>query len=408
MSEKHDSYLSTATLLIMATATGLCAGANYFNQPLLSSMASALNISEGLAASTVTLSQVAYAFGLLFLVPLGDKLEQRGLAVGLMLLAAAGLAISGWGGSFSLLIVGTLITGVFSVAAQTLVPMAANLSDPLRSGRAVGLVMSGLLAGILLARTAAGLLSELGGWETVYQVSAVLMVLLAAILLRALPQARNPAPKSYAATLRSLLKLAAEHPRLRSRSLLGGLVFGSVSALFSTMALLLSAPPFGLSDSQIGLIGLIGVAGVITASLAGRLSDRGLGQSVSLTAIGLLLLGWAGLYLGSEHLLSFLLALLVLDVALPAVHISNQSVIYQLAPQARARVNAVYMTCYFTGASSGSALGVSAWSHAGWTGTCAVGVGFGLAALAVLAWDHQLKRADSAQQADQQCHPQPQ
>jgi len=408
MSEKHDSYLSTATLLIMATATGLCAGANYFNQPLLSSMASALNISEGLAASTVTLSQVAYAFGLLFLVPLGDKLEQRGLAVGLMLLAAAGLAISGWGGSFSLLIVGTLITGVFSVAAQTLVPMAANLSDPLRSGRAVGLVMSGLLAGILLARTAAGLLSELGGWETVYQVSAVLMVLLAAILLRALPQARNPAPKSYAATLRSLLKLAAEHPRLRSRSLLGGLVFGSVSALFSTMALLLSAPPFGLGDSQIGLIGLIGVAGVITASLAGRLSDRGLGQAVSLTAIGLLLLGWAGLYLGSEHLLSFLLALLVLDVALPAVHISNQSVIYQLAPQARARVNAVYMTCYFTGASSGSALGVSAWSHAGWAGTCAVGVGFGLAALAVLAWDQSLKRADSAQQADQQCHPQPQ
>ena len=151
MKPNPQNYLSTATLLMMATATGLCAGANYFNQPLLSSMASALNISEGLAAATVTLSQVAYAFGLLLLVPLGDKLEQRALAVGLMLLAANGLAISGWGGSFTALIVGTLITGVFSVAAQTLVPMAANLSDPLRSGRAVGLVMSGLVFGSVSA-----------------------------------------------------------------------------------------------------------------------------------------------------------------------------------------------------------------------------------------------------------------
>ena len=147
----HSSYLTTGTLLLMAIATGLCAGANYFNQPLLNSIALSLGVSEGLAATTVTLSQVAYAVGLLFLVPLGDKLEQRGLAVGLMLIAAAGLLISGYAYNFSMLLLGTLITGLFSVAAQTLVPMAANLSDPQRSGRAVGLVMSGLLAGILLA-----------------------------------------------------------------------------------------------------------------------------------------------------------------------------------------------------------------------------------------------------------------
>lgn len=386
-------YLSTGVLLMMAVATGLCAGANYFNQPLLNSIALALGVSEGLAALTVTLSQVSYAVGLLFLVPLGDKLEQRGLAVSLMLIAALGLLISGYAQNFNMLLIGTLVTGFFSVAAQILVPMAANLSDPARSGRAVGLVMSGLLAGILLARTAAGLLSEVDGWSTVYRLTAVLMLLLAGALWVVLPRARNAQPASYAATLGSLLQLLIAHPRLRTRAALGGLVFGSVSVLFSTMALLLSGPAHQLSDSQIGLIGLLGIAGVITANMAGRLADRGRGQRVSAGALVLLLLGWLGLYLGAGNLYWFLLALLLLDIALPAVHISNQSVIYQLAPQARARVNAVYMTAYFVGAASGSALAALAWSHGGWATTCVVGVLFaGLAGL-VLLYDQHILRA---------------
>ncbi|PAU85917.1 MFS transporter [Pseudomonas sp. WN033] len=385
-------YLSTGVLLMMAVATGLCAGANYFNQPLLNSIALALGVSEGLAALTVTLSQVSYAVGLLFLVPLGDKLEQRGLAVSLMLIAALGLLISGYAQNFNMLLIGTLVTGFFSVATQILVPMAANLSDPARSGRAVGLVMSGLLAGILLARTAAGLLSEVDGWSTVYRLTAVLMLLLAGALWVVLPRARNAQPASYAATLGSLVQLLIAHPRLRTRAALGGLVFGSVSVLFSTMALLLSGPAHQLSDSQIGLIGLLGIAGVFTANMAGRLADRGRGQRVSAGALVLLLLGWLGLYLGAGNLYWFLLALLLLDVALPAVHISNQSVIYQLAPQARARVNAVYMTAYFAGAASGSALAALAWSHGGWAATCAVGVLFaGLAGLVLLYDQHILR-----------------
>lgn len=389
-------FLSTGTLLMMATATGLCAGANYFNQPLLHSIAQALEISEGVAAITVTLSQVPYAFGLLFLVPLGDKLEQRSLAVGLMLLAAIGLLISGYAQSFNMLLIGTLVTGLFSVAAQTLVPMAANLSDPARSGRAVGLVMSGLLAGILLARTAAGLLSEIGGWNTVYRVTAVLMLMLCAALWVALPRARTANPASYVATLRSLVDLAVAHPRLRSRALLGGLVFGSVSVLFSTMALLLSGPGYGLSDSQIGLVGLLGIGGVITANLAGRLADKGCGQRISVGALILLLLGWLGLYLGTGNLWWFLLPLLLLDIALPAVHISNQSVIYKLAPTARARVNAVYMTGYFVGAASGSALGAVAWSHGGWSATCATGMVLAALACLVLLHDQRLVRQQTA------------
>lgn len=392
-----DNYLSTGILLMMAAATGLCAGANYFNQPLLSSIALVLGVSDGMAALTVTLSQVAYAVGLLFLVPLGDKLEQRGLVVGLMLVAALGLIISGYAQNFSMLLVGTLITGFFSVAAQILVPMAANLSDPARSGRAVGLVMSGLLAGILLARTAAGLLSEVDGWSTVYRLTALLMLMLSGALWMVLPRARNAHPSSYANTLRSLIELLVAHPRLRSRAMLGGLVFGSVSVLFSTMALLLSGPGYGFSDSQIGLVGLLGISGVMTANFAGRLADKGWGQIVSSCALGLLLLGWIGLYFGGSNLYWFLLALLLLDVALPAVHISNQSVIYRLAPQARARVNAVYMTVYFIGAASGSALGALAWSHGGWSATCIVGALFGMVAWLVLLHDKRLVRHPSAE-----------
>ena len=278
------AYLRAPVLLLMAVATGLCAGSNYFNQPLLHSIAVELQVSDATAALTVTLSQVAYALGLLFLVPLGDKLERRGLAVGLMLLAGGGLFISGYAGSFPVLLVGTVVTGFFSVAAQTLVPMAATLSDTRRSGQAVGWVMSGLLTGILLARSVAGVLSDVGGWSTVYRAAGVAMWGVAGALWWVLPRSRNPLPASYLQTLRSLGSLAAQYPRLRSRSLLGALSFASVSVMFSTMTLLLSGPVYQMSDRDIGLLGLVGVAGALMASVAGRLADRGWGQTTSAVA----------------------------------------------------------------------------------------------------------------------------
>ncbi|CAN5485024.1 MFS transporter [soil metagenome] len=375
-----SAYLRTPVLLLMAVATGLCAGSNYFNQPLLHSIALSLQVSDAAAALTVTVSQVAYAIGLLLLVPLGDKLERRGLAVGLMLLAGTGLLISGFAQSFGMLVAGTVMTGLFSVAAQTLVPMAATLSDPRRSGQAVGLVMSGLLTGILVARSVAGLLSGAGGWSTVYRAAAVAMFVLAAVLCVVLPRSRNPAPASYLQVLRSLGTLVVQHPRLRSRALLGALSFGSVSVLFSSMALLLSGPDFRLSDMQIGAVGLVGVAGALMASIAGRLADRGWGQATSAVAVLMLAAGWFFLWLGTDHLGWFLLGVLVVDIGLPGVHISNQNVIYKLQPDARARINAVYMTSYFAGAASGSALGAVAWRHGGWPMACALGAGLALLA----------------------------
>ena len=388
--------LPQSTLLLMATACGLCAGGNYFNQPLLHSIAIDLGISEARASLTVTMAQVSYALGLLLLVPLGDMLERRRLVLGLMLLAALGMLASGMAHSFALLAAGTLMTGLFSVAAQVLVPMAASFAAPGAGGRAVGLVMSGLLIGILASRSVAGVLSDLGGWNAVYWVGALATAGVALLLRRALPLAQPAQRIGYGAVMRSLLTLAREQPRLRSRALIGGMGFATVSVLFSTMALLLAGPGYGFGDAQIGLIGLVGVAGALMANMAGRLADRGLEQRTTLAGGLLMLAGWGALWLGGTSLWWFLAGLLIVDAALQALHISNQNVIYALAPSARSRINAVYMTGYFIGASLGSAVGSTVWLHWGWTGASVAGLALSLCTLAVVAWDRSLARQAKA------------
>lgn len=387
------TVLSQTTLLLMATACGLCAGANYFNQPLLNSMVQHLHISDAQASSTVTMAQVSYGLGLLFLVPLGDMLERRRLVLTLMLLAACGMllsGISGLAGSFALLAAGTLMAGVFSVAAQVLVPMAATFAAPGTNGRAVGLVMSGLLVGILASRSVAGILSDLGGWSTVYWVGAVATALMALLLARALPKAAPTSVVGYGEVMKSLGALLRQHPRLRSRALIGGTGFATVSVLFSSMALLLAGPGFELSDLMIGLIGIVGIAGALMANVAGRMADKGLEQHTTLAGAILMLLGWLCLWLGGSSIWWFMLGLLIVDGALQALHISNQNVIYALAPEARSRINAVYMTTYFVGASIGSALGSWAWLHHGWNGTSLMGGILGLISLSMVLWDRHL------------------
>lgn len=375
--------LSRPLLLLMAAATGLCAGGNYFNQPLLDSIATALGVSQATAAVTVTVAQVSYGVGLLFLVPLGDLWDRRRLSVGLMLLAAAGQAVSGVAPSIGWLMLGTAMAGLFSVAAQVLVPFAATLAEPGKSATAVGTVMSGLLVGILLARSVAGLLSGIGGWQTVYRVSAVVMVLIAAALWRALPSSRQETGGGYGAILGSMARLWRDEPRLRIRSALGASGFAAVSSVFGTMAFLLGER-YGFGDVTIGLVGLAGVTGASMAMAAGRLADRGLAQVT--TGVGAVLMcgSWGLFAFGGHSLVAFLVALLVADMAMQCMQVSNQSIVYALAPQARARVTAVYMTSYFVGGASGSALGSVAWAAYGWAGVCWLGLG--LSAVALTFW----------------------
>ena len=381
---KTTPGLSPALILLMSVATGLAVASNYYAQPLLDTIARAFNLSASSAGFIVTAAQLGYAAGLLFLVPLGDMFERRMLIVSMTLLAAGGMLITASSQSLTMMIVGTALTGLFSVVAQILVPLAATLASPDKRGKGVGTIMSGLLLGILLARTVAGLLASLGGWRTVYWVASVLMVVMALALWRGLPKVKQENHLNYPQLLASVFSLFTQDKLLRTRALLGCLTFANFSILWTSMAFLLAAPPFNYSEGVIGLFGLAGAAGALGARPAGGLADKGKSHLTTTAGLVLLLLSWAAIWYGHVSVLALIVGILVLDLTVQGVHITNQTVIYRVKPEARNRLTAGYMTSYFIGGAAGSLISASAWQHAGWSGVC--GIGAIVAALNLLVW----------------------
>lgn len=383
MTKTHHG-LSPALIALMSMATGLAVASNYYPQPLLDTIANAFSITASQAGFIVTAAQLGYAAGLLLLVPLGDMFERRALIVVMTLLSAGGMLITASSPSLGLMILGTALTGLFSVVAQLLVPLAATLATPESRGRVVGTIMSGLLLGILLARTVAGLLASLGGWRTVYWVASVLMVLMALALWRGLPKLKSETHLNYPQLLGSVFTLFASNKLLCTRALLGCLSFANFSVLWTSMAFLLAAPPFHFSDAMIGLFGLVGAAGALGARQAGGLADRGKGNLTTTGGLLLLLLSWLATWWGHTSVVALVIGIIVLDLTVQAVHITNQTIIYRVNPEARNRLTAGYMTSYFIGGAAGSLISATAWQHAGWAGVCAAGAI--LALLNVLVW----------------------
>ena len=381
---KTAQGLSPALILLMSVATGLAVASNYYAQPLLDTIARAFDLSASSAGFIVTAAQLGYAAGLLFLVPLGDMFERRMLIVSMTLLAAGGMLITASSQSLTMMIVGTALTGLFSVVAQILVPLAATLASPEKRGKVVGTIMSGLLLGILLARTVAGLLASLGGWRTVYWVASVLMVVMALALWRGLPKVKQENHLNYPQLLASVFSLFTQDKLLRTRALLGCLTFANFSILWTSMAFLLAAPPFNYSEGVIGLFGLAGAAGALGARPAGGLADKGKSHMTTTAGLILLLLSWAAIWYGHVSVLALIVGILVLDLTVQGVHITNQTVIYRVKPEARNRLTAGYMTSYFIGGAAGSLISASAWQHAGWSGVC--GIGALVAALNLVVW----------------------
>ena len=375
---KTTQGLSPALILLMSVATGLAVASNYYAQPLLDTIARAFDLSASSAGFIVTAAQLGYAAGLLFLVPLGDMFERRMLIVSMTLLAAGGMLITASSQSLTMMIIGTALTGLFSVVAQILVPLAATLASPEKRGKVVGTIMSGLLLGILLARTVAGLLASLGGWRTVYWVASVLMVIMALALWRGLPKVKQENHLNYPQLLASVFSLFTRDKLLRTRAVLGCLTFANFSILWTSMAFLLAAPPFNYSEGVIGLFGLAG------ARPAGGLADKGKSHMTTSAGLVLLLLSWAAIWYGHVSVLALIVGILVLDLTVQGVHITNQTVIYRVKPDARNRLTAGYMTSYFIGGAAGSLISASAWQHVGWTGVCAIGAI--VAAITLLVW----------------------
>jgi len=366
--------LTPALVLLMSLATGLSVASNYYVQPLLHTVANDFGLSVSLAGFIVTTAQLGYACGLLLLVPLGDMLERRALIVGMSLLAAGGMVITATSSSFALLLLGTVLTGLFSVVAQILVPLAATLAAPEKRGKVVGTVMSGLLLGILLARTVAGALAQLGGWRTVYWVASALMVLMALALWRFLPQVKQSVSLNYPQLLKSIFQLYRANRVIRTRAWTGCLSFANFSVLWTSMAFLLASPPYNYSEGEIGLLGLVGAAGALAARQAGSLADKGKARLTTSLGLLIMLASWGMTALGAHSLTALIVGILLLDLAVQGVHITNQSVIYSQMPEARNRLTAGYMTSYFIGGACGSVLSANAFHIAGWYGVCAAGV----------------------------------
>ena len=379
MNTPLDISQNKPLLWLMAIACGLCAGANYYCQPLISSIQQYYQVPESQVALTVTFAQISYALGLLFIVPLGDMLNKTKLIPFLMLGAAAGLFICASAVNLPMLWVGTIIAGLFSVAAQILIPLATMAVKPEKTGEVVGFLMSGLLVGILLSTSIAGLLSDLFHWKMIYIVSGISMLALSFYLrgkLPSLPRLRI----SYAAIFKSMASLLKHEPRLVLRSLTGACAFAAMSMLFSTIALLLTQEPFQLSDVMVGLVTLVGVFGALSTQFIGKWADRGHIKTLSWIGCSILIGIWLFLYFGAVSLLSYILGYGLINLGLAITHSCNQNVIFRLRPDAKSRVNSLYMTLYFIGGACGSALGVYAWHHGGWSMTCMAGLGLALGA----------------------------
>lgn len=377
--------LSPSLTLLFSVTCALAVANVYFAQPLLDSMAQSLGVASSMIGIVVTATQVGYALGLLFIVPLGDLLNHKGLILTQVLLSAIALAGVGAAQQWLALLGAMVIVGLLAVMVQVLVAYAAVLAAPSQRGQAVGTVTSGIVLGILLARFTSGLIADLAGWRAVYFVSSGLMLALAAVFWKVLPATVSPRNRNtYPALIRSMFRLFMTEPVLRIRGLLALLIFAAFSVLWTSMVLPLSAPPLSLSHTAIGLFGLAGVAGALAARRAGRWADQGLGQRVTGIALVILTLSWLPIAFAQTSLIALVCAVVLLDFAVQAVHVTNHSLIFAARPDAQSRMVGAYMCFYSVGSALGAAAATQVYAQWGWTAVSLLGAS--ISATALVLW----------------------
>jgi predicted MFS family arabinose efflux permease len=351
----------------------------YYVQPLLHQLRGDFHVSTATAAALMTCTQTGYALGLAFVVPLGDIIPRRKLVVGIFLLAALMIGVGSIITSFSLFVVLAVLIGLTSVGGQVIIPFAADLAREEQRGRVIGKVMTGLLMGVLLSRTFAGLIAEAWGWRAVYVSAAVLLIGMAAVMHFVLPQEPVRSHVRYRTLVMSSWLLITKHRQLQKRAYLGSLLFAANSTLWTPLSFHLSGAPFKYSNAVIGLFGLFGVAGILAANTAGAQADKQRTKVMTVIGASILMVSFAILGIGQHMLVGLALGIIVMDAGMQTVQITNQSVIYSLMPEARSRINSAYMVCCFSGASIGSYISGVVYSQYGWTGDCWLGGLFGAA-----------------------------
>ena len=374
--------LTRSIALLFAIACGLAVANVYYSQPLLDAMAIEFGIAPSTIGMVVTITQIGYALGLLLLVPLGDLLNRRRLVVGQSLLSVIALTAVGCAPNSTLLLVGSAAVGMLAVVTQVLVAYSATLASRAERGRIVGTVTSGIVIGILLARTIAGFVADLAGWRMIYFVSAGLTLIITVLLFRVLPSRdHEKVSSSYPQLLRSVFTLFVEERILRIRALNAFLIFTAAAILWTPMVFPLSEPPWSLSHTEIGLFGLAGAAGALGAAQAGPLADRGLSQWITGIGLSIMLLSWLPIGFTTHSLWALTFGVIMFDLGLQAVHVINQSMIYSVRPEAHSRLTAGYMIFYSIGSAIGSIASTLMYAWAGWTGVCLLGAAISTVAL---------------------------
>ncbi len=368
---------------LFAVASGAAVGNLYWAQPLLDFIAQDLHASAGTAGWLVTATQVGYAAGILFIVPLGDVRNRRRLVPVMMLCAAVALTLCALAPSMGLLLLAITVLGITTVAGQLLAPLAGDLADEADRGRVVGIVVSGILTGILVSRTISGLVADAAGWRTIFAAAAAADVLFAILLYRAIPDQAPKTSMPYPTLIASVGEVVRRERTVRWTLVLGSTGFCVFTLFWTSLTFLLSGPPFRYPVSVIGLFGLAGLAGAVAAQRAGRLHDRGWSLPVTGAAWALALIAFVVAELAAHSVVLLLVAIVLLDIAVQALNILNQTRLFAVSEEARSRLNTAFVTSNFIGGAIGSGAATVLWSAGGWTAVTVAGAALCTFALAV-------------------------
>lgn len=380
---KENQGIPASLLWTLSVIAALSVANLYYNQPLLNQISKDLAVSEFTANLIPMTTQLGYALGLLFIIPLGDLYERRTIITVNFLLLAFSMCAIAISPDIHYVLAASVITGICSVMPQIFIPIASQFSHPDHKARNVGILVSGLLTGILGSRVISGIVGEYWGWRTMYYIASALMICCLFIVRKTLPEMPSNFKGTYKGLMSSLLKLFASLPAIRIVSIRAALCFGSFLTLWACLAFKLSGAPFYAGNNIIGLLGLCGIAGALTASFVGSYVRKCGVRNLNYIGDTLMILAWIIMLVLQDYYIGFIIGIIIIDIGMQCVQISNQTCALSLAPQAANRANTIFMTTYFIGGSIGTFLAGSSWHLMNWNGVVFTGIGLVICSLCI-------------------------
>jgi len=371
---KAKPTLTNLLILVMSIACGLTVANLYYIQPLLADIAKTFQASQLSIGFAAMLTQIGYAIGMIFILPLGDIKEKRSLIVIMLLCSIISLMSMFFSSNVYILIISSFAIGFTSIVPQLIIPLAAQLSNPQQRGQTIGTIMSGLLIGILLSRTISGILGSYFGWRTVYLIAATMMLALMLILRKLIPLCKPVSDLKYTELLKSMIYLIKTEPILRKTSLNGALMFSAFSAFWTSLIFLLESSHYNMGSEAAGLLGLVGISGALAAPMVGKLADKKGPRFAIGICIIIVIISYLFFFLFGFKIWGLILGVILLDLGVQSCNVSNQAIVQALNEKTRNRLTTIYMVSFFLGGALGSFLGSLSYSHFGWYGVCTFGM----------------------------------